>query len=391
VPDPAAWTFTAGGEISERLDWLTDVLIAPTGPEQRRRLRPSPRIVLSFDGLESGATRREMETLLVANGAGEWYAPLPHDASELATALTSGAVLDVDTTGRRFVAGGHALLIGDDARAYELGLIDSLTDSTVTLHVAPADTWPIGTRVVPMVKARLDAMPVLQRFTGDSVPLTLAFRFIEPLDWAEDAGDASYRDLPVMEWTHDWSTDPAFTPSRGLAIVDNDTSIPTVYDQAGIPLSQETRQYTLQGRDQIGAFRSLLYALGGRWSPLWLPTLAQDFLVTAPLASADTTLDVEWCGFAAWPLLPNRRDIRIELTDGTVIYRRITDADALGDDQERLTLDSALGVDATAAQVRLVSFMALVRQDTDVNLFRYWTSEVVLTEMSFRGFRDDDV
>ena len=63
MADPVAWTFAAGGDYTEELAWLTDLLQAPTGGTQHRRLRQSPRTTLTFSALESGANRRWMDVL----------------------------------------------------------------------------------------------------------------------------------------------------------------------------------------------------------------------------------------------------------------------------------------------------------------------------------------
>lgn len=394
MPDATPWTFSAAGQITERLDWLTDPMQAVTGPEQRRRLRIAPRTFLGFETLESRASRRHMETLLIANGAGEWLAPLWQDAADLESAWVAGSpspVLAVDTTLRRFRVGGSVLLIRENSRVFDVGVVASVEDGELELEDGPALSWPAGTAVVPLVLAKIDAMPALSRFTSDDVPALVSFRVTEPLDWGEDAGDADYRGVPVLEWIPDGAQDPGFTPERRLGRVDAESGRVTEYDQPGIPLSLQVATFTLVGREEIGAFRSLLYALAGRWGAIWVPTWSQDLQAAAAVTSASTLLDIDWCGFSQWPLSPNRRDLRIELVDGTVLYRRITAVAEISPSVERLVLDAAWGLDADVAEIRLISFLMLARQDTDVNLFRYWSHEVVETELRLRGFRDDDV
>ena len=65
MADPAVWPFAPGGEYSEELAWLTDMLQAPSGGTQHRRLRQSPRTVIAFAALESGAVRRRMDAMLI--------------------------------------------------------------------------------------------------------------------------------------------------------------------------------------------------------------------------------------------------------------------------------------------------------------------------------------
>ena len=352
------------------MEWLTDLLPAPTGPEQRRRLREAPRVSLQFDSLEEADARRRMENLLAVNGSGLWRVPLVSDALFLTAAMAIGATaVPADAADLRFSAGGLALIVGRDPAVFDVVAIVSVVGGAITLD-APGVThaWPEGSRVLPLVTCRLRDVPQLPRFTDQATPLRIEFTSAEPMDWTPSAGAAAYRGAPVLEIRPDWSTDPEFTPERGLAIVDNDTGQPAVFDQSGIALGRYAFGFSLYGRTELAAFRSLLYAMAGRWSPIWVPSQAQDFRVVAPLVSASPNLDVAPIGFADWPLQVNRQDLRIELATGEVLYRRITDTAVLGGGGERLILDANLGVNATVEQVRSVEFLALCRQDSDVNL-----------------------
>jgi hypothetical protein len=46
-------------------------------------------------------------------------------------------------------------------------------------------------------------------------------------------------------------------------------------------------------------------------------------------------------------------------------------------------------VDVAAAGVALISFLCLCRQESDTNLLRYWSGDVVTSELSFRGFKHE--
>jgi len=390
MSEPYPWTFAAGGEVTEQLTWLTDVLQAATGPSQHRRLRTAPRTVLKFNGLESGRRRRWLESLLYAHGAKRWDAPLVMDTARLSTALPAATdTILLDTSGRRFVAGGHALLMQEDPAVFERVQIATVGGSRLTLSTVTAWAWPAGTRVLPLRTARLQAVPSLSRFTGDAAPYQVEFRLEAPLEWPANAGPATYRALPVLEIPPTWSTDPEWAPERPLSHVDNEVGIPAVFDRVGIPLGRQAMPYALVGPAALAAFRGLLFALCGRWGTIWVPTWAQDLQLVNDVPNGATTLDVEGPLLSATGLAINRRDVRIQLANGTVLYRRLTAAAAHSATVERLTLDVAIATGFAASAVASVSFMALCRQDTDVNLLRHWSHEVVLSELSFRAVAND--
>lgn len=388
VDGAVAWPFAFGGELSERFEWLTDVLDPPIGPPQTRKLNDSPRVVLSFEGLEDGARRGWLENLLHANGSGRWHVPLGADRSALIAAAAAGSTsLAVTTTQRRFVEGGNAILVGADPRQHEVVEIVAVVDGAITLASPTAAAWPTGTAVFPTVACRLDGAPVLERFTADAAPYAVSFRVDEPMDWAADFGGASYRGFPVLEWDLDWSTEPTWKPDRRLSILDSGVGGVAQFDLSRCTRPLVSFALALESRAQVAAFRSLLYALSGRWSPIWVPSYGRDLEVQAVVS--DTQLDVAWSGLSDWPLRPERRDIRIARAGSAPIYRRITTATGVDADTERLQFDTALPVGFAAGDVTGVSFMALSLQEADVNVMRVWSSEVMLADLAFRGFDHD--
>lgn len=389
-----AWPFAIGTDASERIQWGTDVLEPTYGPPQCLRLLELPRVALTFSGLESGRARRYLEAQLHGNGGGLWHAPLVTDRTYTdAQALLGATTVPVTTTGLRFVEGGNAILLGPEAETFEVVEIDTLAAGAITLTAPLARTWAAGSTIIPTVGARLASFPQLARFTGDAAPYGVTFMVDDAMTWPADFGAASYRGFPVFEFDGvDWSNDPTYEPDRRLVELDSGTGLVHRFDLADVPRPLIRFSLGLVTRASVAAFRSLVYALAGRWSPLWVPSFGQDFHLVAAGAS---TIDVDWTGYSAWPINAGRRDLRIQPLGAAPVYRRITAAVALDADTERLTLDSPLPGGFTAAGA-WASFMALSLQDSDVNLLRAWANEdaasgpaVVLSELTFRGFPHD--
>ncbi|WP_098495053.1 hypothetical protein [Collimonas sp. PA-H2] len=53
------------------------------------------------------------------------------------------------------------------------------------------------------------------------------------------------------------------------------------------------------------------------------------------------------------------------MTDGTVLYRRITGATEISTTVERLAIDAVLGRTVTVSDVQRICYMTLCRQDQD--------------------------
>lgn len=379
-----AWPFAMGGAIAERYEWLTDGMPPAYGMETTHRLRQDPRVLLTFDGLETAGARRWMEHLVAMHGAGRWHVPLACDAVETTAAAAADAtVVGADTVHRRFVAGGNAMLVmPGQPRLAEMVRIEEVQADALFLETPLLRDWPAGSLLMPTLGCWLDGAPQFSRFTGDDAPYSVAFRAGETMPLAAPESVPSFRDLPVFEQPVYWTQDPGYTPARRVATLDDGIGPILLHDQAGMVLPRITVEVTAVGAAEIGAHRSLLAALSGRHHPVWVPSFAQDFRLLA--APSSTTLDVEWFGFGDWPLQANRRDIRIERHGAAPLYRRITAVNPVTDG-ERLVLDAALPGGFSVDQVACISFMALCRQDADVNALRLWGQGVVQSQLTFVG------
>lgn len=388
---PWGWSPDWGSGIRESLEWLTDVLPAYRGQEQRRGLRLGPRQQLEFRVIAEGPDRAWLESVLWRHGAGRFAVPMWPDALALESPLASGAtVIPVDPADRQFAVGDLVALLGEMPRQIELGEVDSIAGGVVTLAAATAQAWPAGTQVLPARVGRLGLPAALPRFTGQAASVRLQFEMEGPASWAADAGAVSYRGLPVLEDEIDWSEDPVIQLDRRITTLDAGTGPVSPEDPVGAPLPLFRARRSLLSRAEISAWRARLFALDGRRGAIWVPSWSEDLLPAATIAAGATALDVHWCGVAdALAGDPMRRDLRIELVDGTVLYRRVTGATVVSSSVERLTLDSALGVEVAPEGFALVSWLTLARQETDLAEFAWWSGDVAQTTCSYRGFRHD--
>jgi hypothetical protein len=385
-----AWTWPPdwSERMLERLEWLTNVLRAYRGEEQARSLRTLPRQKLEFTATAEGDARRHMEAVLWNWGARVFAVPLWYDGLELAAPLAIGATsIPIDPELRDFRANTLALLLGENSRSFEVIEVASVTGSSIELARPTLQAWPVGTMVYPARAARIDGEAGLPRFTGEVSTARLRFEMVEPAEWAADAGTL-YRGYPVLEDRPDWSQDLDLSMDRKLAMLDASTGPVAVEDEAQMPFTLQRMRWLLRDRAEIDAYRKRAFALRGKKGRIWVPTWSQDLVPVAPVSSVATTIDVRWCGYTTYLSgAVNRKDIRIELTDGTVLYRRITGTTEVDADTERLSLDAALGVAAAADEFLLVSFLSLARQDSDALELAWFTGEAAESASTLRSMR----
>ena len=319
--------------------------------------------------------------------AARWWVPVDIDARSLGSAVSAGAtVLPAAIAGARFVDGGKALLVGDDPRTFAVVSISTVGGSSLTISPGVAAGWPAGTRLVPLRAGYLLNPPPVGRFTArDSALVGLRFRLTEPLDTAAAMPGATYRSYPVFDtFVPVWISDPVWTPERSVEVIDDDIAVPLVVDLAGVALGKTTMQYAPDSAADIISFRGALFALAGRWAPVWVPSWAQDLRLVAGVGAGQGYIDVEGPLLSGQPLAANHRDIRIELFGGTVHYRRITAAAVQSSTVDRLTLDTTLPAAFQLSDIKLVSFLTLSVQDADTVALSYFDTTALVCELTWR-------
>lgn len=149
---PATWADGA----NETIEYLTNLLPAYGGDEQRIQLRNGPTRGLEFSWLAMNA----VDAAAVAAQLTDWQAraygmPLWTDAGTLTADAAAGSLaLPMDTTDLRFLPGGMALLWAG-VRNWEAVQIDQVAPGGLTLWSPLLASWPAYATVIPLRYARL--------------------------------------------------------------------------------------------------------------------------------------------------------------------------------------------------------------------------------------------
>ena len=377
--------------IGERLEWLTDVMVAYNGKEQRRRLRDTPRRFFEFDFTITGDTRQRLEALLWSWQTKDWAIPVWFDAAPLLASAAAGTLtLQATTTNLDYSVGGLVILSDADFTTTEVAEIDSLTASTITLKRAITGTWPAATTLIsPARPGRMGASISARRFTYDVASMRARFELTDTSAWPATASP-TYLGYPVLETRPNWTQDLDYNWSRKLVTLDNGTGASTIDDEAGLPIPAQSHQWTATSRAERATLRSLFYKLEGRRGSLWVPTWTNDLTIIAATSAASAQIDVQNIGYGKYlALQAGRNHIRIETDAGTIYYRKITASTEINASTERLTLDSTLGVVLQPGDIAKVSFLQLMRNAADGVELQHWTGEVCDASATLKGYNHD--
>lgn len=394
-----AWTFVPDWSegVLERLAWRTDILASGSGAEQRRALRLAPRRSFEARALVEGRERALLDLSLAGWGGRVWALPVWPDVQQLPSAVALGAVtVPCITAQRDFYSGGVAMMIGADAFDHEEVEVLTVGPAALTLKRPTQRAWAAGARLYPARSAQLLQQPTLHRKTDRLSQVEFAFRLVDASDWPTAAA-TQYRGASVFALKPDESEDLTSTWQRLLLALDNGTGAPALTDTADLGFAIQGHRWVLGGRAEQAAWRSLVYGLRGRQAVVWLPTHAEDLTLVAVASSAATAIDVAAVGYTRFAVgRPGRRDVRIELSDGAVLHRRITGAVEISASIERLAIDAAPGVALNPAgsagvHVMRICYLQLVRLDQDEIELQHVTDAdgVATVQVVWRTLRDE--
>ncbi|MFN4064626.1 MAG: hypothetical protein ACK4JA_10520 [Parazoarcus communis] len=386
------WMFAPdwSAPVIERLEWLTDVMESHAGHEQRVRLRAAPRRSLEYRLLlGSDSARVQLENRLISWQARVYGLPIWMDATASPNAISAGSVsLSVATAHRDFVAGGIVGLVhGLDA---EFAQITAVTPVAIALNDPITVDWPAGTKIVPVRSARVQNDLHLSWLTD---AITLAhpqFRLED--DWPIPAATepVTYRGHPVLLTPPNWREDVEGEFGRKWRELDFLTGRRVIDDLTSITTQTRSHRWLLVGRAEIAAFRAWLAARAGKLKSFWLPSFQADLQVIAPVGGTDTFLTVDNRGYAEGPgAVVGRRDLLITTTSGNRFFRRISAATEVDAQREMVMIDGTFGATLQPHEFQRLSFMRLVRLDTDLIEIAHVTDEVAEVVLPLRSLRDD--
>jgi hypothetical protein len=376
--------------VIERLEWMTDVMESHVGVEQRVRLREYPRRHFEYRVLlGSDQARVHMENRLISWQARVYGLPVWTDASITASAIPAGATsLAVSTENKDFVVGGIVGLV--NGLHSEFAEITAVTANSVTLNDPIANDWPAGTKIVPIRYARVQNDLGVAYLTDAIAASRLQFQLEDEWPIAPMPELPDYLGYPVLLTPPNWTEDLQGEFGRKWRELDYLTGRRAVDDLTGLARIRRLHRWLLVGRAEIATFRSWLAARAGKLKPFWLPSFQSDIKVIAPVGGTDAFLTVENRGYAEGPVAAvGRRDLLITTVSGARFYRRITAASEIDAASEMVAIDGTLGTTLQPNQFRQISFMQLVRLDTDNVEIAHITDEVAEVVLPLRSLRDD--
>lgn len=373
--------------VVEKLEWLTDVMLAYSGDEQRVGLREYPRSGMSYSTMTFDKRQTStLENLMFGWQSRTWAVPLWMDKQLLSSAVSAGAsAIPCTTAGYPFSA-GSVVILWTGYNTYEVCEVLSVGASSITLTLPLQSAWGVGTHLYP---ARLGRMLPRQKFTRESdhhVTGDVEFFFVDSkAETAVDTGDV-YLGLNVYGGATNWSDPVEAEFVRQIEELDYSTGLRWHDDLSGLGTVLKNWRWLFKSHSEVVDFKKWLRARAGRLKPFWSMSQHDDITVLADIAAESLSISIQNIGYAKF--VNGRRDkayIAIRAINGTTYYRKIVEAAVINADEESLTIDASLGTQLLVSSIEYVRFIAPTRLDVDSVEIEWHTDEVAESSVMLRS------
>lgn len=362
-----------------RLEAQTDIMRARDGTEERRILRPAPRLTLGYGTLLTANDAAFMDNIFWRHAASEFLVPFwPFAARLTATATAGSGSVPVITANLPIEVGGKMLLTNGDGRLCEEVEIDAIASDAIGLVDTLDATWGTGTYLVPSSIAVLtnDFEVSVDSLTSSVHKSSLEMLYrqdLPPVSLVEGSGTTAYG-------VEVWLTPPNWREKIPRALTGFSNLVDFSLGKFSIPDREElttvspSRSFKgtwfLKGRDKIVEMFQFCLRRKGRAIRFAMPSWTDDFRLLSNSLTGATTLLTSY-NYTETPPIPDRSRIYVERKNGSYVVLQIASVTDNGNGTQTLTLTGALGQDIYAADVRMISRLLFCRLASDTVEFEW--------------------
>lgn len=396
-------------QISETIEFLTQIHKAWDNSEQRAALRKYPRRYISYDyiGIESWQSQY-LRALLYNKQTETILFPLWHAASRMPDYTYPGQTqfnLTIDKLWHYRGCQNVILWRNDKQGGVTFALQALLGNGTIKLGEQIDSIYPKGISICPVtygilqqedkyelstslnttMQINLELMP---DYVLNPLPASLDEFHFEPTKkdnpW-QSALPATYMGADLFGIAPPWADDISANFTRNANKLDNQTGV-VKYDLKSIYTSESREiEYIAISRAENNNLQRFFCRCKGRFKSFYAPTWLSDMKLAANAVKGQNYFIVEWPQFWRYYRNVSRRNkIVVFLKNYTTLILSIAGftTDDTGN-YGKVILDSLLPVDLTKNTVAMISFLCRYRFDSDSMTTNYETVEIASTSLSF--------
>ena len=366
------WGARPEAEFVEAFEFLTDVMTAIDGQEQRFKIRKEPRQSWRYDYvIDEGEEAQVLENLLFDFQARVFGVPVWRQETQLTAgaAAASSSITVGSTAYRDFRVGGYVVIFTSQA-TFDVLEISSVTSTTIGLASPTVNAYTAGTFVFPLSLAHMNPKAASGgRFGVNARTLQLLFRATNnDVELADLSAFSSYKSKLFLD-NGNSRLQAQVRESYRTEYAELDGGAGLVFRDPQWDRGKRLHTFTLRAEGLQGQWemRQMLYAIGGRWKSFYVPRDSDDLAAAGNLSSGSATMDVANYGYAQF--VRNRQpksDIRVNFVDGsTPLLRGIIGSTNIDASTDRLTLDDTWPSTITPEEISRIEYVEKVRFASD--------------------------
>lgn len=350
---------TYSDRVRETIMFKTNVLNSYDGTEQRVKIRQNPRHRLAVSAYLNRDDRFRVENLIYGWRGRIWAIPMWPEA-RIGSNITQGDLtINVDTTYGDFRVDRLAVVY-EHSRKFDVFQIASKTDTSLTLDRGVNDNYsnPV---IMPVRSARMIKDPI-RTTSGHDAILETILEVTDNLAYPAAASAIQYNGEDTF-FTEPLQTSDDGAPDRyeqRIDVIDNTTGLVELSTPWNYTRVNREFELILEGAQDIWEMREWLYRRAGKLRPFYMPTYENNMRLISQGTIADT-FEVEEDAFSTQATA--RNNIAIKLTDGSYLFRTITDSEINVSGNTDITIDTPLNIQAD--EIDEINFFGLKRLTSD--------------------------
>lgn len=376
---------------TEKLEWVSDVLTAYDGSEQRMAVNDWPDTQITMTVHQHAEVIHLLDSLLWGWQHRIYSLPLWHRGTFLsAPAFVETSSVPCPTEHAGFRVGGIGIIWHAHDRFETFEVLEIHPDRIATRRPLQ-NSWGAGSVVSACRPARLPQEVSVSWDHADLAKATLNFVLTEVEVEEPYEFSPNYRGVPLLLEATNWVQAMAERNVRNLDVFETDLRARYTVLKNEVPSVVRSHSWFLKGKARIHQFRRWLYSRRGRVAPFWAPSWKADLALAERIEQGDLTItvrDINYRGLYRYN--EGRKDLIIFLRGGRHLTRRIVSAAAgqPGSKTEVLMLDAEIGEVIEPSSISMICFLGLYRLDADAVELDWRSDQLALCTQNMRLLTD---
>lgn len=368
--------------------YKTDIITSRDGTEQRRATRSEPRLAAEYRTVVKGAERRAADHHMRSWQDKPVVVPDFARWARLTGASASGAFALTISPMPAWVAADQPLVLCKNGVTEEV-LVASVAGTTITVAAPLVNAWASGDVLRPAFFGLFEARVATSRMNGDAAAFDVSVNCYPGGEPPRAVGTAwaTLNSVEVFTPIPDYANAPTVGHLWPIDQIDYDRGRTAQFRPILRHAWAREADFNGLGVAAATAVEQFFDRMKGRRTAFYVPTGESDFVLAATAASGSSAFLASGpalaADFGSSDYSVVNEAVAVCLTDGTILYRRITDIAASGGDS-LVTVGSSWGVELTTANVARISRMPLCRFASDELTMGWRTSLTAGARLSFQ-------